>query len=115
MNPEKRAENIDDKRDHTGVFINYKLGQKRQTSRKGIIEVLDVNQEDWGKVVGWWVGWPEKQPRLFGRIMGFHGNSGLLVYFKKGLPGKAIGNHVVIMKGKKLKDSQITVGNIGKQ
>ena len=77
--------------------------------------MLDVNQAEWGKIVGWWVGWPEKQPRLFGRIMGFHGNSGLLVYFKKGLPGKAIGNHVVITKGKKLKDSQITVGDIGKQ
>ena len=86
---------------YTGVFINYRLGNKMQYPRKGIIKVMNLEPNKSGKVIGWWMGWPEKNPKLFGRIMGLHGRSGnLKVRFQKGLPGQAIGTKVIIAKMK---------------
>lgn len=85
--------------DHTGIFVNYGRGTKQQYSRKGIIWLSDPQLSSSGKVIGWWVGWPEKDPKLFGRIVGTHGSNGyLMAQFKHGLPGYALGTKVTIME-----------------
>ena len=44
---------------------------------------------------------PERDPKLFGRIIGSHGKSGqLMVQFRHGLPGDALGKKVQIIKAK---------------
>ena len=86
---------------HTGVFMNYSFGTKMQYPRNGIIKVLDLKPDESGKVIGWWVSWPENNPKLFGRITGRHGAGGnLMARFQKGLPGQAIGGRVAITKMK---------------
>jgi large subunit ribosomal protein L35Ae len=86
---------------YIGIFMNYSLGAKMQYSRNGIIRILNLEPDELGKVVGWWVGWPEKNPKLFGRILNHHGRSGnLMARFPKGLPGQAIGTRIVIAKTK---------------
>jgi ribosomal protein L35AE/L33A len=86
---------------YTGIFVNYGRGLKRQVAKEGIIEVPSLKSGEWGQVIGWIVGWPEKNPKLFGRIIGSHGKSGyLMVKFKHGLPGEALGKRVVIMRKK---------------
>jgi ribosomal protein L35AE/L33A len=77
---------------YTGVFMNYRLGNKMQYPRKGIIKVMNIEPNESGKVIGWWIGWPEKNPKLFGRIVGLHGKSGnMMVRFQKGYQGKQSG------------------------
>ena len=86
---------------YAGVFINYSYGAKKQYARNGIIKVMNLEPNESGKVIGWWIGWPEKNPKLFGRILGVHGKSGnLMARFQKGLPGQAIGGKVAITKMK---------------
>jgi ribosomal protein L35AE/L33A len=83
----------------TGIFINYSRGAKRQYPKKCIIKVMSLEPEEAGKVVGWRVGWPEKDPKLFGRIIGLHGKSGyLMARFNHGLPGTALGGKLVLTK-----------------
>jgi large subunit ribosomal protein L35Ae len=86
---------------YSGIFMNYGLGNKMQYSHKGIIKVLNLDIKEKGKVVGWWIGWPEKNPKLFGRIIGYHGkHEYLMAKFKKGLPGQAVGTRITIVKNK---------------
>ena len=86
---------------YAGVFMNYSLGTKMQYPRNGIIKVMNLESNESSKVIGWWIGWPEKNPKLFGRIIGLHGRRGnLMVRFQKGLPGQAIGTKIVIAKMK---------------
>ncbi|MBN1682121.1 hypothetical protein JW865_01040 [Candidatus Bathyarchaeota archaeon] len=85
---------------YSGIFINFGLGNKMQYPHKGIIKVLNIDNTEKGKVVGWWIGWPENKPKLFGRIIGFHGSKYLMVKFKKGLPGQAFGTRIAIAKNK---------------
>jgi ribosomal protein L35AE/L33A len=83
----------------TGIFINYSRGAKKQYSKKCIIKVMNLEPKDAGKVIGWQVGWPEKNPKLFGRITGPHGKSGyLMARFNHGLPGTAIGGKLALTK-----------------
>jgi len=86
---------------YTGVFMDYSRGAHTQYPRKGIIRVMNLEAGESGKVIGWYVGWPEKNPRLFGRIVGCHGRTGsLMAKFKHGLPGDAISGRVVVTKMK---------------
>ena len=86
---------------YMGIFVNYGRGLKRQYAKEGIISVTDLKPSESGRVIGWMVGWPEKDPKLFGRIVGQHGKSGqLMVHFKHGLPGEALGKKVQIIKVK---------------
>jgi len=75
---------------------------KMQYPRNGIIKVMNLESNESSKVIGWWIGWPEKNPKLFGRIMGLHGRRGNLMFrFQKRLPGQAFGGKVAIIKMKK--------------
>ena len=83
----------------TGIFINYSRGAKKQYPKKCIIKVMNLEPKEASKVIGWRVGWPEKNPKLFGRIIGPHGKSGyLMARFNHGLPGTAIGGTLALTK-----------------
>ena len=50
-------------------------------------------------MIGWKVGWPADDPKIFGKIVGFHGRKGTLrVKFKRGVPGQALNSRVKIIK-----------------
>ena len=86
---------------YSGIFMNYRIGRKTQYPNKGIIKVLNWGFKEKENLVGWWIGWPENNPKLFGRIISHHGKKQhLLVNFKKGLPGQAIGTKIIIAKNK---------------
>ena len=86
---------------YAGVFITYSYGAKQQYAKNSIIKVMNLESTESSKVIGWWVSWPEKNPKLFGKILGVHGKSGnLMARFEKGLPGQALGEKVAITKTK---------------
>ena len=80
---------------HVGVITNYRRGPKSQRNRECLLKVLDVDPIESTKLIGWRVGWPLDEPRLFGMISKPHGRTGTLrVKFKRGLPGQALGTKV---------------------
>jgi large subunit ribosomal protein L35Ae len=86
---------------YAGVFITYSYGAKKQYAKNSVIKVMNLESTESSKVIGWWVGWPEKNPKLYGKILGVHGKSGnLMTRFQKGLPGQALGDKVTITKTK---------------
>ncbi len=96
---------------YIGIFVNYGRGLKRQYAKKGVIRVIDLKPRESGRVIGWMVGWPEKDPKLFGRIVGEHGKSGqLTVQFRHGLPGDALGKRVQIIKAKPVPPKPTSTG-----
>lgn len=82
---------------HVGVITNYRRGPKSQRNRECLLKVLDVEPNESSKLIGWRVGWPLDEPRLYGIISKPHGKTGTLrVKFKRGLPGQALGTKVKI-------------------
>jgi ribosomal protein L35AE/L33A len=82
---------------HVGVITNYRMGPKSQRNRECLLKVLDIKLNEASKLIGWRVGWPLDEPRLFGIISKPHGRTGTLrVNFKTGLPGQALGTKVKI-------------------
>ncbi len=50
-------------------------------------------------MIGWKVGWPADDPKIYGKLVGFHGRKGMLrVKFKRGVPGQALNSRVKIIK-----------------
>ena len=86
------------KEEYGGVVVNYRRGPKSQRNRECIVKVLDIESNK-PSLIGWKVGWPQDEPRLFGTIVKPHGNTGTLrVKFRKGLPGQALGTIVTIVR-----------------
>jgi len=82
-----------------GLILNYRLGRKTQNSKTCLIKVLDECPSGSKQMIGWKVGWPADDPKVFGKIVGFHGRKGTLrVKFKKGVPGQALNSRVKILK-----------------
>lgn len=51
-----------------------------------------------GGLVGKKVVWKNGKSKVFGKIIGLHGNSGMLrARFKKGVPGQALGQSVNLL------------------
>jgi len=83
---------------HVGVITNYRRGPKSQRNRECLLKVLDIESNESSKLIGWRVGWPLDEPRLYGVISRTHGRTGTLrVKFKRGLPGQALGTKVRIV------------------
>ncbi len=81
------------------MVVNYRLGYNRQYSRVCLIKVLGADESLPNRLIGWRVGWPADDPRIFGRIVRSHGKKGVLrVKFSRGLPGQALSTRVKIMK-----------------
>jgi large subunit ribosomal protein L35Ae len=84
--------------EYFGVVQNYRRGPKSQRNLECLVKVLDI-ESNGPSIIGWKVGWPHDEPRLFGTIVKPHGNTGTLrVKFRKGLPGQALGTNVQIVK-----------------
>ena len=82
-----------------GLILNYRLGRKTQYPKICLVKVLDVGLLDSKQMIGWKVGWPANDPKIFGKIVGFHGRKGTLkVKFKRGVPGQALNSRVKILK-----------------
>ena len=81
------------------MIINYRLGRKTQYPRECLIKVLEVDPSDSKQMIGWKVGWPADDPKIYGKIVGFHGRRGALrVRFKRGVPGQALNSRVKIIR-----------------
>ena len=79
--------------------MNYRLGRKTQYPRECLIKVLGVDPSDSKQMIGWKVGWPTDDPRIYGKIVGPHGRKGTLrVKFKRGVPGQALNSRVKIIR-----------------
>ncbi len=86
---------------YIGVFLEYGQGLHRQLPRRAVIRVIGLKPEESAKLVGWVVGWPAAEPRIFGKIVSRHGKGGsLTASFKRGLPGEALAKQVIIMSEK---------------
>ncbi len=73
---------------HVGVIINYRRGPKSQRNQECLLKVLDIEPMESSKLIGWKVGWPYDEPRVFGMISKPHGRTGTLrVKFNKGVSG----------------------------
>ena len=81
------------------MIINYRLGRKTQYPKECLIKVLEVDPSDSKQMIGWKVGWPADDPKIYGKIVGFHGRRGALrVRFKRGVPGQALNSRVKIIR-----------------
>ncbi len=82
-----------------GLILNYRFGRKTQYPKMCLIKVHDSGLSDSKPMIGWKVGWPADDPRVFGKIVGFHSRKGALkAKFKKGVPGQALNSRVKIIK-----------------
>jgi large subunit ribosomal protein L35Ae len=83
-----------------GIFVNYRQGMFRQNTRSLLIRVEGVtNASSAAKYIGRKVVWlSQTGKRLVGRVVGTHGQGGVLLSrFKRSLPGQAIGSTVEIV------------------
>ncbi len=85
--------------DFIGVISNYNIGLHKQRTDRCLIKVRDVDNSVARGLIGYKVLWPKNGPKLIGKIINHHGNTGtLVVKFKKGVPGQALGTEVRIIK-----------------
>jgi large subunit ribosomal protein L35Ae len=82
-----------------GLILNYRIGLKKQYPKQCLIKVAETDSSEAMRLIGWKVGWPALDPKIFGKIVSSHGRKGVLrVRFKKGVPGQALNTHVKIVK-----------------
>ena len=79
--------------------MNYRIGIKTQKSDECLIQFPNVtNRAVSGQLVGRKVVFKDAKTKHAGKIVGFHGKNGVvIVRFKKGVPGQAIGSSVEIV------------------
>ena len=82
-----------------GLILNYRLGRKTQYPRECLIKVLGAKAGEAGQMIGWKVGWPKDEPKIYGKIVNQHGRRGTLrVRFNSGVPGQALNSRVKIIR-----------------
>lgn len=82
-----------------GIILNYRRGRKTQYPRECLIKVLEIDPSDAKQMIGWKVGWPAEEPKIYGKILGLHGRKGTLrARFSKGVLGQALQSRVIIYK-----------------
>ncbi len=80
--------------------MNYRLGIRTQKTSECLVQFTDVGVLT-GKLIGEKVVWKNENKRHVGRITGFHGKNGVvIVRFKKGVPGQALGTAVELVRKK---------------
>jgi len=79
--------------------MNYRIGIKTQKSDECLIQFPSVtNTTESGQLVGRKVVFKDAKTKHAGKIVGFHGKNGVvIVRFKKGVPGQAIGSNVELV------------------
>jgi ribosomal protein L35AE/L33A len=84
--------------EYIGVVQSYRRGQKSQRNQECLIKVLNIEPKE-ANLIGWKVGWPQDEPRLFGTLLKPHGKTGALrVKFTKGLPCQTLSTNVKIVR-----------------
>ena len=71
--------------EYIGVVQNYRRGPKSQRNQECLIKVLDIESKE-ANLIGWKVGWPQDEPRLFGTILKPHGKTGTQSKIHEGPP-----------------------------
>jgi large subunit ribosomal protein L35Ae len=79
--------------------MNYRIGIRTQKPTECLIQFTGVtSRSESGQLVGRNVVLTRAKMRYAGKIVGSHGNNGVvLVRFKKGVPGQAIGSTVELV------------------
>ncbi len=82
-----------------GRIMNYRIGIRTQSSRECLIQFAHVDSTaQAGRFLGQKVVWKGENKKLIGKIVGFHGKNGVvIVKFKKGVPGQALGTTVELV------------------
>ncbi len=81
-----------------GYIVNFRLGGKRQYPKQAIIEIPGVdNRSKAAQFLNRRVEWVRGKTRIVGVLKRIHGRKGrVIAYFRRGLPGQAIGTTVLI-------------------
>ena len=82
-----------------GVIANFKLGGNNKDDKRVIVQLPSTLQLS-NKIIGRKVIWISSSKKKFiGKIIKFHGRSNkkVIVEFRKGLPGQALGKKVIIV------------------
>lgn len=77
------------------TFLGYGGGRRTRRNKQALIKIDGIeNDGDAASFIGRKVVWKsESGGRLVGKIVGIHGKRGVLrAWFRKGLPGQAIGS-----------------------
>ena len=79
--------------------MNYRIGIRTQKSDECLVQFTGVTAKvEAGQTIGQKVVWQSQKTRHIGNIVGFHGKNGVvIVRFKKGVPGQAIGDSVELI------------------
>jgi len=82
--------------------MNYRIGIRTQKSDECLVQFTGVTAKvEAGQTIGQKVVWQSQKTRHIGNIVGFHGKNGVvIVRFKKGVPGQAIGDSVELISRK---------------
>ncbi|MFQ6085963.1 MAG: 50S ribosomal protein L35ae [Candidatus Bathyarchaeia archaeon] len=83
-----------------GVIVNYRVGPKAQNPKECILRFFHLrSKKEAAQLIGRRVVWYTKKKRkMIGKVVSTHGNKGWVrARFKRGLPGDALGNEVVLL------------------
>ncbi len=82
-----------------GRITNYRTGIRAQYPRECLVQIENITSASLaGKLLGQKVTWTNGTAKFTGKILGAHGNNGMVrVRFVKGVPGQAVGSIVEIV------------------
>ena len=83
-----------------GTILNYRIGIGTQNPKECLIQFAHVKSSGLaGQLFNRKVVWKQGSVKLVGKIAGVHGKNGVVVVkFKKGVPGQALGTTVELIE-----------------
>lgn len=83
-----------------GTILNYRIGIGTQNPNECLIQFAHVKSSGLaGQLFNRKVVWKQGAVKLVGKIAGAHGKNGIVVVkFKKGVPGQALGTTVELIE-----------------
>lgn len=84
-----------------GIILSYRRGRHKIYPKQVIVKFENINsREEASKLIGKraiWISYGKKKI-FIGKVFRVHGNKGrVLIRFKKGIPGQAIGDIVILV------------------
>ena len=82
-----------------GTIVNYRIGIRKQNPKECLIKFAHVNSTSLAdQLIKRKVVWKQGDSKFNGKIVGFHGNNGVVkVKFQKAVPGQALGTKVELV------------------